>query len=106
MDANCVSNNCLRFDGVDDYFYFSNLAMTGFKTFEFWFNANAIDSASRDWTRNALFFDNGDNTLDNEFAIHLYNSNTISAGWGGAGYEYDLVYSGISTKTWYLVQLQ
>lgn len=102
-EKDCVEGGCLRFDGVDDYFSFPSAAMNGFKTFEFWFKANSISSASRDWTLNAIFFDNGSNLLYDEFALHLYNSNTLSAGWGGAGYQYDLVYSEIKTNEWYLV---
>jgi len=102
-EKDCVEGTCLKFDGVDDYFSFPSAVMNDFKTFEFWFKANSISSASRDWTINAIFFDNGSNLLYDEFALHLYNSNTLSAGWGGAGYQYDLVYSGIRTNEWYLV---
>ena len=86
-----------------DYLSFPTNSMDGFRTFEFWFKPSSIASGVRDWTTNALFFNNGDNTLDNEFAVHLYNSTTISAGWGSAGYENDVTYSGISTGNWYQV---
>ncbi|MFA5432275.1 MAG: LamG-like jellyroll fold domain-containing protein [Candidatus Paceibacterota bacterium] len=101
INTNCVFGSCLYFDGSDDYLTIPYSAMTSFRTFEFWFNTSRIDSGVRDWTKNALFFDNGDNTLDNEFAIHLYNGNTISAGWGSAGYENDVVFSGIVINSWY-----
>jgi len=101
-EKDCVSETCLRFDGVDDYFSFSQVAMKDFKTFEFWFNASSISSLARDWKINAVFFDNGYDLLNNEFAVHLYSSNTFSAGWGGAGYQNDLVFSPVSINKWYL----
>ena len=98
-----VSKNCLKFDGVNDYMSFSSLAMDGFRTFEFWIYPETISSLNRDWTVNAVFFDNGSNNAYDEFAIHLYNSNTLSAGWGGAGYQYDLTCSEMSLRKWHLV---
>ncbi len=98
-----AEKGCMEFNGdsIYEYLDFSGNAMNEFKTFSIWFNAKNIDSGPRTWTKNALFFDNGDNTLDNEFAIYLYNENTISFGWGSAGYEYDLVYNNIQKNTWY-----